>query len=100
MLGSTGIPLSFSCSGSWLLLPGSRSIMMGGVVLPLTPQGSRKQRKVEVRVNVDLAMIPGPPVFLHGTWVQVRGGCTFGADVAAWLQGLWIFEFLALACRC
>ena len=33
---------------------------------------------------VDLAMLPGPPGFLNGPWVQVQGGCISGADVAAW----------------
>ena len=34
-------------------------------------QGSRqKQRKVDVRVDVDLAALPGPLGFLHGRWVQ------------------------------
>ena len=36
-------------------------------------QGScRKQRKVDVRVNVDLAALPGPTGFLHGPWMLVR----------------------------
>ena len=54
-------PSSFSCIGSWLLFP--------------------KQRRVEV---ADLAMLPGPPGFLNGPWVQVQGGCISGADIAAW----------------
>ena len=41
-------------------------------------QGSKKkQRRTDIRVNVDLASLPGP-------WVQVHGGCITGADVAAW----------------
>ena len=45
-------------------------------------QGSkRKQRKTDIRVNVDLASLPGPPVFLNGPGVQVDGGCI--TDVAA-----------------
>ena len=48
-------------------------------------QGSkRKQRKTDIRVNVNLTSLPGPPGFLNGTWVQVHGGCITGADVAAW----------------
>ena len=40
-------------------------------------QGSeRKQRKTDIRVNVDLAFLPGPPGFLNGPWVQVHGGCS------------------------
>ena len=45
---------------------------------------SRKQRRVDMRVNVDLAMLPGPPGFLNGPWVQVQGGCISVADIAAW----------------
>ena len=37
-----------------------------------------------IRVNVDLASLPGPPGFLSGPWTQVHGGCISGADVAAW----------------
>ena len=48
-------------------------------------QGSwKKQRKVDIRVNVDHALLPGPPGFLDGRWIQVHGGCISGADVAAW----------------
>ena len=47
--------------------------------------GSRtKQRKVDVRVNVDLASLLGPPGFLDGPWVHAVGGCVTGADVDAW----------------
>ena len=35
-------------------------------------------------MNVDLASLPGPPRFLSGPWMQVQGGCTAGADIAAW----------------
>ena len=43
-------------------------------------QGSRKkQRRIEERGNEDLAMLPGPPGFLNGPWVQVQGGCISGA---------------------
>ena len=41
--------------GSYCLGPGSRC----------------KQRKVDIRVNVDLATLP--PSFLNGPWVQVHG---------------------------
>ena len=38
-------------------------------------QGSRsKQRRVDIRVHVDLAMLPGPPGFLNWSWFQVRVG--------------------------
>ena len=52
-------------------------------------QGSRaKQRKVGIRVVVDLATLLGPPGFLCGPWVQVSGGCITGADVAAWPESV------------
>ena len=59
----------------------------GGRVLPPDPtdwdRDSRcKQRNVDVRVDVDLATLPGPP--LNGRWVQVHGGCNSGADIASW----------------
>ena len=58
----------------------------GSALDPLVwDQGSRrKRRKVDVRVNVDLARLPGRPGFLHGDWVQNQGGCISGADIAAW----------------
>ena len=35
-------------------------------------QGGRpKARKLDIRVNVDLASLPGPPGFLGGPWLQV-----------------------------
>ena len=38
-------------------------------------QGSiKKRRRVEGRVNVDLATLPGPPNFLQGSWMQVSSG--------------------------
>ena len=46
--------------------------------------GLVKRRKIEVRVNVDLAALPGPPGFLHGPWMQVPNGCISGSDIAAW----------------
>ena len=36
--------------------------------------GPKKTRKIDIRVNVDLASLPGPPGFLGGLWMQVRGG--------------------------
>ena len=46
--------------------------------------GWRKVRKIDVRVNVDLASLPGLPGFLNGPWIQVHGGHISGTDVAAW----------------
>ena len=44
--------------------------------------GSRcKQRKVDIRVDVDLATLPGPPIFLDGPWVQVHGRFITGAGL-------------------
>ena len=38
-------------------------------------QGSRpKVRKLAIRVNNDLASLPGPPGFLNSSWVQVAAG--------------------------
>ena len=48
-------------------------------------QGSRpKVRKLAIRVNVDLASLPGPPGFLNNSWVQVDAGRITADDVAAW----------------
>ena len=48
-------------------------------------QGSRpKVRKLAIRVNVDLASLPGPLGFLNGSWIQVDAGCIAGSDIAAW----------------
>ena len=58
-------------------------------------QGSkRKQRKTDIRVNVDLASLPGPPGFLDGPWVKVHGGCITGADVAVWPYSVSFFANL------
>ena len=35
--------------------------------------GQRKTRRIDIRVNVDLASLPGPPGFLDGPWLQVHG---------------------------
>ena len=48
-------------------------------------QGSRpKIRKLAIRVNVDLASLPGPLGFLNSSWIQVDAGGITGADIAAW----------------
>ena len=48
-------------------------------------QGSRpKVRKLAIRVNVDLASLPGPPDFLNNSWVLVYSGCITDADISAW----------------
>ena len=48
-------------------------------------QGSRpKFRKLAIRVNVDLASLPGPPGFLNNSWVQVDAGHITSADISAW----------------
>ena len=43
-----------------------------------------KIRKLDIRVNVDLASLPGPPGFLNSSWIQVAAGRITGADIAAW----------------
>ena len=48
------------------------------------PGGPKKARNLDIRVDVDLASLPGPPGFLGGPWIQVHGGPTSGADIAAW----------------
>ena len=48
-------------------------------------QGSKpKVRKPAVRVNVDLASLPGPPGFLNCTWIQIVAGHISDDDIAAW----------------
>ena len=47
-------------------------------------QGRPKVRKLDVRVNVDLASLPGPPGFLNHSWIHVHAGRITGDDVAAW----------------
>ena len=68
-------------------------------------QGVKKRREVEVRVNVDLASLPGPPGFLNGPWMQVPRGDITGADIAAWqrllvrtLVLIALFHFLPHLC--
>ena len=43
-----------------------------------------KVRKLAIRVNVDIASLPGPPGFLNSSWIQVAAGRITGADIAAW----------------
>ena len=48
-------------------------------------KGTRpKVRKLEIRVNVDLASLPGSPGFLNSDWVQVHAGHITSADISAW----------------
>ena len=46
--------------------------------------GRQKVRRTHIRVNVDLASLPGPPGFLCGPWIQVDAGHISGEDIAAW----------------
>ena len=58
--------------------------------------GPGKARKTDIRINVDLASLPGPCGFVHGPWMQVHGGCLAGLDVAAWPGSVGILcEFTA-----
>ena len=67
-------------------------------------QGSRPNaRKLAIRVNLDLASLPGRLGFLNGPWIQVHGGHISRIDVAAWLYSVGIlirftsfFEYLGL----
>ena len=48
-------------------------------------KGSKPEvRKLAIRVNVDLASLPGPPGFLNNDWVQVHAGHIISADISAW----------------
>ena len=43
------------------------------MILWFGDQGSRpKVRKLAIRLNVDLASLPGPPGFLNSSWIQVE----------------------------
>ena len=54
-------------------------------------QGSKpKVRKLAIRVNVDLASLPGPPGFLNNDWVQVDVGHITSADISAWPKSVCI----------
>ena len=62
-------------------------------------QGSRpKVRNLAIRVNVDLASLPGPPGFLNSSWVQVNAGRITDSDIAAWPYSVgtlvWFISFL------
>ena len=46
--------------------------------------GPKQGRKLNIRVNVDLASLPCPPGFLGGPWIQLHGGSISGADIVAW----------------
>ena len=46
--------------------------------------GPKKARKLDMRDNIDLESLPGPPGFLGGPWIQVQGGGISGAAIAAW----------------
>ena len=60
-------------------------------------QGSRpKVRKLDIRVNVDLASLPGPPGFLNSSWIQVDAGHITDADISAWPKSVGILPFLVL----
>ena len=48
--------------------------------------GPRKVRKTDIRINVDLASLPGPCVFLNGTWMRFFPGL----DVAVWPKSVGI----------
>ena len=48
-------------------------------------QGSRpKIRKLDIRMDADLAFLPGPPGFLNSSWIEVAAGRITGAGIAAW----------------
>ena len=62
------------------------------LILFVWDQESRsKVRKLAIRVNVDLASLPGRPGFLHSSWVQVNSGHITGSDIAAWPYSVGIF---------
>ena len=55
------------------------------LILWFGDQGSKpKVRKLAIRVNLDLASLPGPPGFLNCDWVQVHAGHITDADISAW----------------
>ena len=58
----------------------------GSKVEPLIwDHGSKaKVRKVDSRVMVDLAGLPGPPGFLDNAWVSLEHGQVTDADVSSW----------------
>ena len=57
MFGNSGIPLCFSCSGSWLRFPGSPSITMVKEALPLIPlSGIRAVVGSDARLTLELML--------------------------------------------
>ena len=57
----------------------------GTAPIPWLDWGGRPEiRKPDIRINVDLASLPGPPGFLNSSWIQVAAGRITGADIAAW----------------
>ena len=58
----------------------------GSIAVPLVwDRGSKhKVRRVDDRVVVDLAQLPGPPGFLDHYWVSFDSGLVTGVDVAHW----------------
>ena len=68
-------------------------------------QGSwRKHRKVDIRVTIDLASLPGPLGFLHGPWAEVQwrlyhwcGCCGLALQRQPALQVCFLFGYSALA---
>ena len=55
------------------------------MILLVWDQGSMPMvHKLAIRVNVDLASLPGPPGFLNNHWVQVDAGHITSADISAW----------------
>ena len=60
--------------------------------------GPKKARKLDIRVNVELASLPGPPGFLGGPWFQVHGGyCCLALQCWHSLQIYCFLVYLALA---
>ena len=52
--------------------------------------GRRKVRRTDIRVNVDLASLSGPPGFLGGPWIQLHGAAFL---VLTLLLGLTVLAF-------
>ena len=58
--------------------------------------GRTKTHRTDIRVNVDLASLPGPLGFSSGPWMQIHGSSISGADIAAWPYNVGIlFKFTA-----
>ena len=45
---------------------------------------SVQKKKLHIRVNVDLASLPGPPGFRNSSWIQIDAGHIIGADISTW----------------